>query len=110
MTGILWSSYHLKKRAEPKSQKSRNLKENFYVRQYRFPAQGFKSASGKEIYRAFTESLAIASWLPPYGFLCSVQEMNVKVGGTYKMFFQNFSAGNSHSFHGKYLSLKKMNC
>ncbi len=64
-------------------------------------------APQEKIYRAFTESLAIASWLSPYGFLCSVQEMNVKVGGTYKMFFQNFSTGNSHSFHGKYLELKE---
>jgi uncharacterized protein YndB with AHSA1/START domain len=32
--------------------------------------------------------------------------MNVKVGGTYKMSFHNFSTGNGHSFGGKYLELK----
>lgn len=60
----------------------------------------------EKVYRAFTEAHAIASWLPPYGFLCTVHEMTAKEGGTYKMSFQNFSTGNSHSFGGKYLSLK----
>jgi uncharacterized protein YndB with AHSA1/START domain len=63
-------------------------------------------ASPEKVYRAFTEALAIASWLPPYGFLCEVHHMDVKVGGTYKMSFQNFSTGNSHSFGGEYLELK----
>lgn len=63
-------------------------------------------ASPEKIYRAFTEKLAIASWLPPYGFLCAVHEMDVRVGGVFKMSFQNFSTGNSHSFGGEYLALK----
>ena len=63
-------------------------------------------ASPEKVYRAFTEANAMASWLPPYGFLCTVHEMNVQVGGTYKMSFQNFSTGNSHSFGGKYVELK----
>jgi len=63
-------------------------------------------ASPEKVYRAFTESTAIASWLPPYGFLCTVHSMNVKVGGTYKMSFQNFTTGNSHSFGGEYLEIK----
>ena len=63
-------------------------------------------ASPAKIYRAFTESGAIASWLPPYGFLCTVHEQQVQVGGTHRMSFQNFTTGNSHSFGGKYLELK----
>ena len=63
-------------------------------------------ASPEKVYRAFTEALAIASWLPPYGFLCTVHEMNVKTGGTYKMSFQNFSTGNTHSFGGEYIEIK----
>ena len=59
-------------------------------------------ASPEKVYRAFTEATAIASWLPPYGFLCTVQEMNVRVGGTFKMSFHNFTTGNSHSFGGEY--------
>ena len=63
-------------------------------------------ASPEKVFRAFTEPVAMASWLPPYGFLCTVQEMNVEVGGTYKMTFHNFSTGNKHSFGGKYLEIK----
>lgn len=63
-------------------------------------------ATPEKVYRAFTEPAAMASWLPPYGFLCTVHEMEVKVGGTYKMSFQNFSTGNSHSFGGTYQELK----
>ncbi|MGN6195057.1 MAG: SRPBCC family protein, partial [Ginsengibacter sp.] len=60
----------------------------------------------EKVYRAFTQPNAIASWLPPYGFLCTVHEMNVHEGGTFKMSFHNFSTGNGHSFGGKYLELK----
>lgn len=63
-------------------------------------------ASPEKVYRAFTEATALASWLPPYGFLCTVHEMNVKVEGTFRMSFHNFSTGNGHSFGGKYLDIK----
>jgi uncharacterized protein YndB with AHSA1/START domain len=63
-------------------------------------------ASPEKVYRAFTEATAIAAWLPPYGFLCTVHEFNAKAGGGYKMSFQNFSTGNGHSFGGKYLEVK----
>jgi uncharacterized protein YndB with AHSA1/START domain len=63
-------------------------------------------ASPEKVYRAFTESNAMAAWLPPYGFLCTVHEMDPKVGGTYRMSFHNFSTGNGHSFGGKYLELR----
>jgi len=62
--------------------------------------------SPEKLYRAFTEATAIASWLPPYGFLCTVHEMNVRAGGSFKMSFHNFSTGNGHSFGGKYLEIK----
>src|SRR3979409_1404164 len=63
-------------------------------------------ASPEKVFRAFTEPTALASWLPPYGFLCTVHEMNVKVDGNFRMSFHNFSTGNGHSFGGKYLELK----
>jgi uncharacterized protein YndB with AHSA1/START domain len=63
-------------------------------------------ADPKKVYRAFTEALAISSWLPPWGFLCTVHQMDVREGGTYKMSFTNFSTGHSHSFSGKYHELK----
>lgn len=62
--------------------------------------------SPEKVYRAFTEASAIASWFPPYGFLCTVHEMKVETGGSFKMSFQNFSTGSSHSFGGNYLELK----
>ncbi|MEZ2443413.1 hypothetical protein AB6805_16935 [Chitinophaga sp. RCC_12] len=49
----------------------------------------------------------MASWLPPYGFLCTVHEQQEKVGGAFKMSFQNFTTGNSHSFGGTYLELRQ---
>ncbi len=63
-------------------------------------------ANPEKIYRAFTDANAIASWLPPYGFLCVVHNMEVKQGGGYRMSFINFSTGNGHSFGGKYIEVK----
>ena len=60
----------------------------------------------EKLYRAFTDATALASWIPPYGFLCIVHSMEVKVGGRYKMSFINFSTGNGHSFGGEYLEIK----
>lgn len=63
-------------------------------------------ATPEKIYRAFTDANAMASWIPPYGFLCVVHHMDAKVGGSYKMSFINFSTGNGHSFGGDFLELK----
>jgi uncharacterized protein YndB with AHSA1/START domain len=63
-------------------------------------------ASPEKVYRAFTEANAMASWLPPYGFLCTVHQFEAKVGGSYKMSFTNFTTGNSHSFGGNFLEIK----
>ncbi|HYK46593.1 MAG TPA: SRPBCC family protein [Parafilimonas sp.] len=63
-------------------------------------------ASPEKVYRAFTDSNALASWLPPYGFLCVVHNLEAQVGGSYKMSFINFSTGNGHSFGGKFLELR----
>lgn len=63
-------------------------------------------ASPEKVFRAFADPIAHSSWLPPYGFVCSVQQMDFKVGGKFKMTFTNFSTGNSHSFGGEYLEVK----
>ena len=62
--------------------------------------------SPEKVFRAFTKPSAIASWLPPYGFLCTVHEMTAEKGGSFRMSFENFSTGNSHSFGGTYLEIK----
>jgi uncharacterized protein YndB with AHSA1/START domain len=61
--------------------------------------------SPDKVYRAFLESGALAKWLPPYGFTCTVHHLEAKVGGTFRMSFHNFGSGNSHSFGGEYLEL-----
>jgi uncharacterized protein YndB with AHSA1/START domain len=58
-----------------------------------------------KIYRAFIEADALAKWLPPNGFTCTVYHLDAKVGGTFKMSFRNFTTGHSHSFGGNYLEL-----
>jgi uncharacterized protein YndB with AHSA1/START domain len=63
-------------------------------------------ASPEKVFRAFTQASAIASWLPPYGFICTVHQMNAEKDGTFRMSFENFSTGNSHSFGGTYLEVK----
>ena len=57
------------------------------------------------VYRAFLNADAMAKWIPPNGFTCTVHQFEPKVGGTFRMSFTNFSAGNSHSFGGEYLEL-----
>lgn len=62
-------------------------------------------ASPEKVFRAFSDPIALATWLPPYGFLCTVQQMDFQVGGKFKMTFINFSTGNGHSFRGEYLEI-----
>src|SRR5215472_15360017 len=59
----------------------------------------------EKIYRAFIEADALAKWLPPNGFACTVHQLAAKVGGTFRMSFRNFTTGNSHSFGGEYIEL-----
>ena len=62
-------------------------------------------AKPEKVYRAFLDADALARWLPPYGFVCKVHQMDAKVGGTFRMSFHNFSTGAAHSFGGEYLEL-----
>ena len=59
----------------------------------------------EKIYRAFIEADALAKWLPPNGFACTVHQLDATVGGTFRMSFRNFTTGNSHSFGGEYIEL-----
>lgn len=63
-------------------------------------------ASTEKVFRAFSDPIAHATWLPPYGFICTVEEMDFRVGGKFKMTFINFSTGNKHSFGGTYIEIK----
>ena len=61
----------------------------------------------EKLFRAFTDPLAFASWIPPYGFLCTAHEFDARIGGTYRMSFTNFSTGSSHYFGGIFLELEQ---
>lgn len=63
------------------------------------------TASPDKVYRAFVEADAIASWLPPFGFTCTVHELDARTGGKHRMSFRNFTTGNSHSFGGTYVEV-----
>ena len=65
----------------------------------------FFHAPPERVYRAFLDPDAMAKWLPPNGFTCTVHQFDAKVGGGFKMSFRNFTTGASHSFGGKYLEL-----
>lgn len=62
-------------------------------------------APPQRVFRAFLEPGALAKWLPPYGFTCTVHHLEARVGGTFRMSFHNFSGGGAHAFGGEYLEL-----
>lgn len=63
------------------------------------------AAPVEKVFKAFTDADALASWIPPYGFVGKVHRMDFKIGGSYKMSFTNFTTGSSHSFGGDYLEI-----
>jgi uncharacterized protein YndB with AHSA1/START domain len=64
------------------------------------------AAPVEKVFKAFVNADAMASWLPPYGFVCKVHSLDAKIGGTYKMTFTNFTTGIGHSFGGEFLEIR----
>jgi uncharacterized protein YndB with AHSA1/START domain len=62
-------------------------------------------AKPEKVYRAFLSADAMAKWLPPHGFTCTVHHLEPKVGGTFRMSFRNFTTQQGHAFGGEYLEL-----
>src|SRR3954462_13794677 len=56
-------------------------------------------------YRGVLEADALAKWLPPNGFACTVHHLEPNLGGTFRMSFRNFTTGQSHAFGGEYVEL-----
>ena len=56
----------------------------------------------EKVYRAFTDAAAMVQWLPPYGFTATMHHLDVRVGGTSRMSFTNFTTMQAHSFGGTY--------
>jgi uncharacterized protein YndB with AHSA1/START domain len=75
------------------------------MEQNKVTLQRVMKASPEKIFRAFTDAGAMAAWLPPYGFYCTIQQLDFKVDGIYKMTFTNFTTNNSHSFGGEFLEI-----
>lgn len=63
------------------------------------------ATSPQKVYRAFIEPDALAKWLPPAGFACTVHHLDPTEGGTFRMSFRNFTNGQSHAFGGTYVEL-----
>ncbi|KAA0700105.1 toxin [Neorhizobium sp. P12A] len=63
------------------------------------------ATSPEKVYRAFIEADALAKWLPPNGFVCTVHNLEAAVGGKFRMSFRNFTTGGSHAFGGEYKEL-----
>lgn len=59
----------------------------------------------EKVYRAFLEADALAKWIPPHGFTCTVHHLDARAGGSFRMSFRNFTTGESHSFGGSYEEL-----
>ncbi|MBC7937669.1 MAG: SRPBCC family protein [Rhizobacter sp.] len=63
-------------------------------------------AAPEKVFKAFTEARFMAAWFPPYGYTCTIEQMEAVTGGSYRMTFHNFTTGGSQSFSGKYLEVK----
>lgn len=81
------------------------LKQNNQLMSNTVKLHRILTASPEKVFRAFTDADAMASWLPPNGFICKVHHFDPKIGGSYKMSFTNFTTGSSHSFGGEYLEI-----
>ncbi len=68
------------------------------------------TSTPEKLWRAFTQPDAFARWLPPNGFTGHVHAIDVKVGGSYRMSFTNFTTGGEMFFRGKYIELKPNEC
>ncbi len=62
-------------------------------------------APAERVYNAFLDPDALCRWLPPYGFLGRIHQIDPKVGGCYHMSFTNFETGIGHTFQSTYLEL-----
>lgn len=60
----------------------------------------------ERVFRAFINPDALASWIPPYGFVAKIHEFNFKVGGSYRMSFINFTNQQETFFGGTYSEIQ----
>lgn len=75
------------------------------IRHQHHPASTCAARGFRGVHRAFLDPDAIARWLPPYGFTCTVHQLDANVGGCYRVAFTNFDSGQGHAFGDEYLEL-----
>lgn len=63
------------------------------------------TAPPEKVFRAFVEPDALAKWLPPNGFVCTVHSFDAQEGGHFRMSFRNFTTDESHAFGGTFLEM-----
>ncbi len=62
-------------------------------------------AAPEKVFRAFSNPTAYTTWIPPYGFIATIHQMDFKTGGSFQMSFTNFTTESSHSFGGYFLEI-----
>ncbi len=63
------------------------------------------TAPPEKVFKAFSDADAYSTWLPPYGFVATIQQYEFKTGGSYRMTFTNFTTGKGQSFGGSFLEI-----
>ena len=63
-------------------------------------------APAERIYNAFLDADALMKWIPPGGYTCRVDKMDVRVGGKWHGSFSTLDKKETHGFGGTYLELK----
>jgi len=66
---------------------------------------GVLTTRPQKVYRGILEADALAKWLPPNGFACTVHQPDAKVGGAFRISFRDFTTGESQSFSGEDVKL-----
>ncbi len=62
-------------------------------------------APPSRVYKAFLDPAALCKWLAPAGFTCTVEKLDAKVGGEFRMYFTEFDSGAKNGFSGRYIEL-----
>lgn len=75
------------------------------MKQVQFDYTEFCELKPSEFIRHLQRKCALEYWLPPYGFIGTVHEIDVRAGGGYRMSFTNFGTGNSHTFTVEFVEL-----
>lgn len=66
----------------------------------------FLKAPPERVYKAYLDPDALVKWIPPHGFTGHVDQLDARVGGTFRMSFSTINRSWTSTFGGKYLELE----